>query len=270
MLIGEPLQQRLAFGELLDVTRWRHLLELGNEVLQRLEHRLPVARRGAHVVQNREQLASHRVEDAGVGLAVDLDVRPRLEQHLLAVSGGRVVGCHPEQLAVVRTAYAQDRVHDEVYAEIATVERHREGVDDERHVVEHDVDRGVTACGRVDAHERFCRGAPRAESPVLQRRGCELLGRPDRQVVVAELPVIGTDERVGACGIRRIHEFADLRHHVIATGHDADHTVHGVLIGTFARSRMLATWTPPRHWSSHWSSPIWPIASRWSGSARTT
>ena len=32
--------------------------------------------------------------------------------------------------------------------------------------------------------------------------------------------------------------------------------------GTLARSRMLGTWTPPRPWSSHWSSAIWPIASR--------
>src|SRR5205823_5011714 len=152
---------------------------------------------------------------------------------------GRAGRRHSEQFTLVRTAHAQDRVHDEVHAEIAMVEGHGEGVDEERHVVDNDIDGSVTVRRRVDAYERFLRSAPCAEAPVLQRGGGKLLGRPDREVVVAELPVVGADERVGTRGIRRTDEFADLRHHVVATGHDADHTVHRNLVGTFARSRML-------------------------------
>ena len=221
-------------------------------------------------MQDGEQLGAHRVEDVEAGLAVDLDVRPRLEQVVRVIDvGGVAVGGHAEQLAAGRAPHAQDRVHDEMHAEVAAVERHRQRVDEERHVVEHDVDRGVAVRGRVDADEGFAGRALRSESPVLERGLRERFGRPGCEVVVAELFVVLAHERVGAGGIGRAHELADLRHHVIATDHDADHTVHKVLIGTFARSRMLAAWTLSRHCNSHWSWPIWPTASRWNGSVRT-
>src|SRR5438105_15327233 len=97
---------------------------------------------------------------------------------------------HSEQFTLVRTAQARARVYDDVHVEMAMVEGHGEGVDEERHVVDNDIDGSVTVRRRVDAYERFLRSAPCAESPVLQRSGGQLFCRPDREVVVAELPVV--------------------------------------------------------------------------------
>ncbi len=130
-------------------------------------------------------------------------------------------------------------VHDEVHAEVAPIESHRERVDQERHVVDDDVDTRVAVGRRVHADEGLARGAARAEPPVLERGTGELVGRPRLEVVVAELFVIRPHERVGAGGIRRADELADVRHHVVATGHEVDHTVHCVLIGMIRCSRML-------------------------------
>ncbi len=275
VLIGEPLQQRLAFGELGRVARRRRVFELLRHVRQRFEHRLPVACGRAHVLQYGEQFAPDRFQDVEAGLAVDLDVRPRFEQvvrptRVVVAVGCVAVGGHAEQLAAGRSPYAQDRVHHEVHAEIATVERHRERVDEEGHVVEHDVDRGVTVRGCVDPDECFTRRALGAEPPVLERGLGERRGGPAYEIVVAELFVVLAHEPVGAGGIGRAHELADLRHHVIATDHGADHTVHRDSIGAFARSRMLAGWTRSRHCNSHWNWPIWPTGSRWPDSVRTT
>ncbi len=131
-------------------------------------------------------------------------------------------------------------MHHEVDAEVAAVERHRQRVDEERHVVEDHVDGGVPVHRRVDADEHFAFRALRAEPPVFERGLRELFRRPHRQVVVAELLVVGAHESVGADRIGRADELADLRHHVVATGHEADHTVHSDLIGTIRCSRMLA------------------------------
>ena len=148
MLIGQPLQERLAFGELGRVARRRRVFELLRHAADRIEHRLPVARGRAHVVQYGEQLGPNRFQDVEAGFAVDLDVRPRFEQVVRVIDvGGVAVGGHAEQLAAGRSPYPQDRVHHQVHAEVAAVERHRQRVDEEGHVVEHHVDRGVAGAG---------------------------------------------------------------------------------------------------------------------------
>ncbi len=144
-------------------------------------------------------------------------------------SGAAAMPCSSP--GAVRTT-RQNRMHHEVDAEVVAVEHHCQRVDQERHVVEHDVDRRVAVSRRVDAYEHFARCAVAAEAPVLERGASEVVSRPGREVVVAELLVVGAHEDIGAGRIGRVDEIADLRHHLVAAGHEADHTVHSVLIGT--------------------------------------
>jgi histidinol-phosphatase len=129
---------------------------------------------------------------------------------------------------------------DEMHAEVAAVERHRERVDDERHVIDDDVDRRVPVRRRVDVDDSFAGRATRRDVQMFEEGTSKGLRRPGREVVIAELFVVRTDERVGVRDLAGGDQLADSRDHGVATGHVADHIVHILPIGVSGPSRMLA------------------------------
>ena len=177
VLVGQPLQERPAFGELVGVDRRRSRLRA---------RRRPRRPRRASSASRRSRRARRRARARGRrarrrGCRRDVSRSTSMCSHDSRTTPG--VGRSPPSVAEraspssVRVT-AEDRVHDEVDAEVVTVERHRDRVDEERHVVVDDVDhrvRRVPALGRdgrrVHPHDRVRRraGARRAASARARR-----------------------------------------------------------------------------------------------------
>jgi hypothetical protein len=155
VVVDQPAQEGLDLGQLVVVGAHncgrRIAGELVGDRAHGPDHGPPVVDRGPHVVEHLQQVAGDLGLDCGVTLAVDLDVD---------------VG-HP----------VDDGVEQPVDAQVVAGQLHADRVDDEGHVVDHDLDRGVGRApavvggpGRVDPGDRRLRGPGLAEPVVGQRR----------------------------------------------------------------------------------------------------
>ena len=133
VVVGEPGQELASLGDLVVRQRRRVGLEVGDDRLDGGVHPPPVLDRFTDVQEHLEQ-GLPDVLGLVLGHAVDLDVHPRLAVDVVGVGGRRVVQ-HLAQLAVEAPAYDELGVHDLVDGVAGGVERHADGVDQERHVV---------------------------------------------------------------------------------------------------------------------------------------
>ncbi len=193
VVVAQPLEERTRFGELLRVDGRRALGELGDDVPGALPHRPPVLDGGAHVAEDAAQVVAELLDRRRVGQPVELDV----DQRLVAP----IVRSDLEQPAAVVAAQPHDRAHDEVDRPPVPAHLHRDRVDEERHVVVHDLDDGVRRLPavllqgrRVDVHLELA-GPPNArEAPVRERRPGEVELAPVDQVLGSDVGVVGADE----------------------------------------------------------------------------
>ena len=164
----------------------------------------------------------------------------------------------------------EDRVHDEVDAEVVAVDRHRDRVDEERHVVVDDVDHRVRCVpafgrnrGRVDTHDRAAGRSVRAELPVGKRRVRQVIGIGTGEVVDRTTGVVGLDEGldvVGADARRARRRVGRPPREVLSRDSRSDGTVGPYRLASgpcFKRTSdgpYAPPWTSPRTWTSRSSS----------------
>ena len=177
----QPLQEILVLLEALRATGRK----IGDGVEAGLAHRPPVVDREAHLGQHARERRGEIVELAGPGLAIDLDVHHRFRA---ACRGTEV-----EQIAVEVTAHRQHRMGQQMDGDLAAIEFVGDRIDQERHVVVHDVNHGVPALetvaglGRVEHPDLGDAGQAAArEGQQGKRRSGTLRGRSGRQVLVGD------------------------------------------------------------------------------------
>ena len=177
VVVGQPREKgaRLVGLGRVDAGR-RRALELADQRLHAVAHRPPVVDHHADALEDAAQRLGQLVE--ALGLAIDLDVHVRLVAH--------------------------DRVDEHVDAELAPAELHAHRVDEERHVVADDLDRGVRRLPAVllerrvvHAHTRLAALAVAPERPVRQRGAVEVDRLAAVQVGRRRAPVIAAHERLG-------------------------------------------------------------------------
>jgi hypothetical protein len=133
VVVGEPAQERGGLGVVVGVFRGR--------LDGVLAHGLPVLDGGAHLADHALDVLLELAEPPLVGLAHHLGVDDGLPEGALLDRLGRRQDL--DEVAVVVAAHGEDRMDDQVDAVAAPVELHAHRVDEERHVVGHDLDRGV-------------------------------------------------------------------------------------------------------------------------------
>jgi hypothetical protein len=166
---------------------------------QRLRpHGRPVLDRGTHVAEHAEEVPAQLVQHSGVGLPVDLEVDERLSRrHRRSIVSVEDVDEPP-----VVVAHREDGAHGEMQAEAAPEDLRRHRVDDEGHVVGHDVDDGVRRAepvlleiGRVHPHRGYTGRPVQGEGQVRHRDAVQVVHAPGREVVAGDVPVVLPDER---------------------------------------------------------------------------
>ncbi len=135
-----------------------------------------------------------------VGLAVDLDVDRRL--------GDAAVLDELLEVALLVAPHADDRADHQVEAAAVPGDLHRDRVDEERHVVVHELDDGVRRLpavlfeGRVvDAHLQLARQPLLHQAPVRERRAGELVRRAGGEVLGRNVRVVGADPPLDVVGV---------------------------------------------------------------------
>ena len=207
---GEPAQQLAGLLDLglRQVGRDRLALQLAGDPGRRLPHLVPVLDGLADVGQDAQQVGGDLLEVGAVGLAVDLDVDPRLDvrvvRQLGGVDGGGRGRQDLQQLAGDVAADHELGVDHDMDAAPAPGQLIGDGVDQERHVVGHDLDDRVAArpavlLDRRGVHPdvRGALGAALGEA-VVRDRGAEGVHR----VAVGEVfrcgvQVVALEEREG-------------------------------------------------------------------------
>ncbi len=114
------------------------LLDLGQ---RRLAHRLPVFDRGAHFGEHRQQVF---VQLLGIGRgrqAVDLDMHDAFE--LMAFLAARLADTGEAPLGVA--GHREDGMHEQMDVDLALLQRRRQAVDEEGHIVIDDLDDAMIA-----------------------------------------------------------------------------------------------------------------------------
>ena len=159
VVVGEPLEEGGRLGGLLAQLRGG---------LERLRpHRLPVLDRGAHLADHPHDLLLELAQAGRVGLPHDLGVDHRLADRALLERLG--VRQDLEQAALGVAPHREDRVDDQVDPAAAPVQLHADRVDEERHVVGHDLDGGVRGLPAVLLEARVVRAHLRASRAPLAR-----------------------------------------------------------------------------------------------------
>ena len=202
VVVREPGQELAPLGDLVVRQRRRVGLEVGDDRLHGGVHPPPVLDRFTDVLEHLEQ-GLPDILGLVLGHAVDLDVHPRLAVDVVGVGGRRVVQ-HLAQLAVEAPSYDELGVHDLVHDVAGGVERHADGVDQERHVVGDHLDhRAATAGPAVVVLGR--REQPHvggALRPVPGQVEMVQHGRPEvalvavEQVLRGDVAVVAADQRL--------------------------------------------------------------------------
>jgi hypothetical protein len=195
--VGEPAQQVDAVLDLGRLQRRRvHAQVLGGLHGQRA-HLPEVLDRVAHVGEHALQVGLDRLERRVVGLAVDLDVDPRLDQHL----AGHVLLAAAEHPARHVAAHPHLGVDHQVHAEVVPVELHRDRVDQERHVVGDHLDHRVAGVPAVLVQRRGvgpdhgpALGAELGELSLGHRGTVHVNGVAGEQVLRRDMPIVEPQE----------------------------------------------------------------------------
>ena len=198
VVVDDPLEERLALGELLRVDRGRDALDVGDDLVGPLDHGRPVLDRRPDIREHALQPRPQALEVGRLRLAHDLCVEERFE---LRVLGRRVERQDVEELPRFVAADADDRVDDEVDAASQPVELHAHRVDEERHVVVDDLDDRVPGgpavlleLRRVDADLGLPRGAPCAEVELGERGAVEVRRAALEEVLGGDRAVVDADQ----------------------------------------------------------------------------
>ncbi len=193
-MVVDPLEQGLGLGELVAIDRRRPLVEFRDDLANVPSDRRPVLDRRAHVRENAMQLGRELVEESLIGLTIDLDVQQRL---------GQPFGCPRQEFLQPPVGVApdpDDRMDRQMDGAPAASERHRHGIDEERHVVRDDLDNAVRRLPavlldprRVHVHLRLALRPSLQEVPVRERSAVEVdfgeILRGGRRVVRADEPL---------------------------------------------------------------------------------
>jgi hypothetical protein len=147
VVVLKPGEEGARLGDVGGVERRRLGAQLGHQVEGPRTHLGPVGHRRADLVDHSHQVRLQLVQLRGLGVARDLGVHDRLGHGPLR---GGAVGQHLEQAAVGVPARLDDRVDDQVDAEAASVQLHPDRIDQERHVVGHDLHGGMPRLPPVD------------------------------------------------------------------------------------------------------------------------
>jgi hypothetical protein len=175
VVVVDPLDQRPGFGELVRIDGRRTLVELRDDRANVPADLRPGLDRGEHVREHAVQLGVELVEEGLIGLPVDLDVQQRL---------GRSLGCPRQEFLQSPLSVApdpDDRMDGQMDGAPTAGERHRHGIDEERHVVRDDLDNAVRRLPAVfvdprcaHVHLRLARPPSLQEVPVRERRTVEV------------------------------------------------------------------------------------------------
>ena len=132
----EPAQEVLVLRE----ARRMAGRQVGDGVEAGAAHRLPVIDRQPHFGQHARERSGDLVQQPGIGLAIDLDVHHRL-------GAGAFAGFERDahQVAVEIAARRHHRMGEQMDGEFAAIEFVGDRIDQERHVVVHDLHDRVTA-----------------------------------------------------------------------------------------------------------------------------
>jgi len=117
VVVGEPAQQLLRLGYLLGRHRQLVLLQLGCDLLGALSHPGPILDRFADVAEDTAQPVGDRALHGRIGLAVDFDMHPGLDDGVGHLGGARVglaLVADLEHLARDVATHDELGVHDEV------------------------------------------------------------------------------------------------------------------------------------------------------------
>ncbi len=207
VVVGEPAQQLTGLFELvLAQVRGGGLLGQAFGDAQRgVAHLLPVLDGLAYVGQDAQQVGVDLLEVGAVGLAVDLDVDPGLDEGVVGARGAGAVGVAVraedlDQLAGDVTADDNLRVDHDVDAAALAGQLVRHGVHEEGHVVGDDLDDGVAGGPAVLLHRggvhAYVRGAlrPVLGQSVVGERGSEYIDRvPVREVLGRRVQVVALE-----------------------------------------------------------------------------
>ena len=207
VLVGQPLEQVGGLTDLLVVERWRVAAQVGDDRRDLAVHLEPVLDGLTDVAEHALDVLHDRVGVVAVGQPVDLDVHPGLADRLaLRLEGavrhraGRLEGTGDVAHRV------EAGVDDDVHVAQLPGQLHGQGVHEERHVVDHDLDHAVPA-GRPAVLGQRGRGDPHLSGP-LRAVGGELVLRRERAVHVR---VAAVDEVLGRdVAVVGAHQLGDL------------------------------------------------------------
>lgn len=205
VVVGEPAQQFARLFDLLvaQVVRGRLARQLVGDAQRGLAHLLPVLDGLAGVREDAQQVGGDLLEIGAVGLTVDLDVDPGLDQGVVRQLGalGPAFGKNLDQLARDIAAHQDLRVDDGVDAAVLPGEFVGDRVDQERHVVGDHLDDRVGARPavlldgrRVDPHVGRALRAVLGQSVVGERRAVDVDRIAVGEVVRGGVQVVPVEE----------------------------------------------------------------------------
>ena len=209
VVLGQPLEQVACLAGLVGVHALGRLDgELVDDVGDLGVHLRPVLDRLAHVAQHPLDGVLDLTEVVAVGDPVDLDVHPRLTRELAPrpaeLLGLVVDGADLAQLAGDVAADVEERVDDHVHVTALPRQLHRQGVDEEGHVVDDDLDHRAPRGGPSVLARRWRRHAhpsgalgPLAREPVVRgERAVEVGVGAVPDVLGRDVAVVGPDQVV--------------------------------------------------------------------------
>ncbi|HLX22748.1 MAG TPA: hypothetical protein VKR38_05325 [Usitatibacter sp.] len=137
VMVGGPREEATDLrGLLLVEERWRRI-QLLHDGFHPRAHRVPVLEGGAHVGEHREDPLPQLLHPRRIGLAIDLHVD---ERFVLAILRRRAERFEVPLGVALR---GEDRMIEEMQRVALAIHLHRHRVDEERHVVVHDLDHRV-------------------------------------------------------------------------------------------------------------------------------
>ena len=201
VIVDDPREEFAHLRRLGLVHALGHAGELLHDLFHASAHGRPVLDRRAHVGQHRGEAVAQGLEPCRVRLPVHLHVDVGLAGTALA---GRGEGL---ELSLRVAPGARERVHQQVHGAALSAQFHRDGVDEEGHVVVHDLDHGVRRTPAMLLGARVVDaqlGAPGVEAAregeVGERGSVQVLGRAPRQVLGIHLVVVEGNELAGLGG----------------------------------------------------------------------
>ena len=178
--VVHPREQRGGLLALVAVDRRRRLTQLGDQVGGVAAHRRPVRRRRPTTWRRTSSSRSRRRSSSAGALTRSISTRMN-DSASVSSSSGASAGRTRRELAARVPPDADHGVDEQVDPRVLAAQLHRGRVDQERHVVGHELDdrvRGLPAVllevGVVDAHARRAGRALAGEAPVGERGAVEV------------------------------------------------------------------------------------------------